>query len=176
MSSQEVLACFRQLAADQQNDLSGRLRSLPVKQRRDVLAEWHVRCVARAVRDAAAYLFGLIRKALQGTFRLWAARKDTGQPTSKVRETPREIPKPTPLSGTPMAESTDKTASREVAAACLQRMKAMLQGTANTAHPVRATKLPEHKPLVRAMAQAISPASQPHLLATFLTPAIETCR
>jgi hypothetical protein len=55
------------------------LQALPVEQRRDVLAEWSVRCAMGTVRNAAAYLFGLIRKALKGTFRLWAARKDKGQ-------------------------------------------------------------------------------------------------
>ncbi|MDR3220477.1 MAG: hypothetical protein LBU46_00485 [Candidatus Accumulibacter sp.] len=44
-------------------------------------------------RDAAAYLFGLIRKALQGTFRLWAARKNMQErPASRVQEAPRETP------------------------------------------------------------------------------------
>ncbi|MDR2259466.1 MAG: hypothetical protein LBE06_00725 [Azoarcus sp.] len=178
MSDQEAMARFRRLAADQQDDLSDRLRALPVEQRRDVLAEWHVRCAAGAVRDAAAYLFGLIRKALQGTFRLWAAHKNTGRerPASKVRETPRETPKSMPSSGTSVAKPADKPASREVAAVYLQRMKAMLQGTANAAHPIRATKPPEHRPLVRAVAQAISQASQPRPLAAFLTPAMETAR
>jgi hypothetical protein len=63
------------LDADQQDYLSSRLQALPVEQRQDVLAEWSVRCAAGTVRDAAAYLFGLIRKALDGAFRLWAARK-----------------------------------------------------------------------------------------------------
>ena len=75
-SDADLLARFRLLAADQQDYLSGRLRALPVEQRRDVLAEWSIRCAAGTVRDAAAYLFGLIRKALQGTFRLWAAREN----------------------------------------------------------------------------------------------------
>jgi hypothetical protein len=51
------------LDADQQDYLSSRLQALPVEQRQDVLAEWSVRCAAGTVRDAAAYLFGLIRKA-----------------------------------------------------------------------------------------------------------------
>jgi hypothetical protein len=53
----------------------GSLQALPVEQRQNVLAEWRVRCAAGTVRDAAACLFGLIRKVLNGAFRLWAARK-----------------------------------------------------------------------------------------------------
>jgi hypothetical protein len=44
MPGLDASARFRQLALDQQDDLSCRLRALPVEQRRDVLAEWHVRC------------------------------------------------------------------------------------------------------------------------------------
>jgi hypothetical protein len=175
---QKALARFRRLAADQQNYLSGRLRELPAEQRRDVLAEWSVRCAAGAVRDAAAYLFGLIRKALQGTFRLWAARKYTGQerPAPKVQEAPREIPRPTPTSGITPTEPADKPASREVAAACIQRMKAILQGTANAAQPVRTTKPPERRLLVRAVAQAMPSTGPVRPLSAFLMPVMETGR
>jgi hypothetical protein len=90
-----ALARFRRLAADQQDTLSGRLRALPVEQRQDVLTEWSIRCAAGTVRDAAAYLFGLIRKALQGTFRLWAAHKNRQErPASGIQEAPRETPTP----------------------------------------------------------------------------------
>jgi hypothetical protein len=178
---EEALARFRRLAADQQDFLSGRLRALPVEQRRDVLAEWSIRCAAGTVRDAAAYLFGLIRKALQGTFRLWAARKDRQErPASGIQEMPRETPKPASPSGTPVAEPVDKPASREVASAYLQHMKALLQGSANTAPAIHVTKPPERRhpqaPLVRAMAQTVSPADPLRPLAAFLTPIVETGR
>ncbi|MDR3299794.1 MAG: hypothetical protein LBU43_07290 [Candidatus Accumulibacter sp.] len=123
---QDALARFRQLAADQQDYLSGRLRALPPEQRRDVLAEWNVRCAAGAVRDAAAYLFGLIRKALQGTFRLWAARKNSqARPAPKVQET---LQGTKPPSTSPVMALTGQPVSREVALAHLQRIKAVLQG------------------------------------------------
>jgi hypothetical protein len=181
MPKEEALARFRQLAADQQDYLSGRLRALPEEQRRDVLAEWSIRCAAGTVRDAAAYLFGLIRKALQGTFRLWAARKDKQErPASRIREAPRETPQPASPSGTFAAEPADKPASREVASVYLQHMKALLQGSANTAPVIHATKPPERwhpqAPLVRAMAQAVSPRDSLRPLAAFLTPVMETGR
>jgi hypothetical protein len=178
---QEALARFRRLAADQQDDLSGRLRTLPVEQRRDVLAEWSVRCAAGAVRDAAAYLFGLIRKALKGTFRLWAARKNPRQeqPAPRIQEAPREPPKPPSTAEPPVPGSADPPASREVASAHLQRMKALLQGAASTT-PDHARKLSERRhpqaPLARALAQAVSPADQPRPLAAFLTPIMASVR
>jgi hypothetical protein len=177
-----ALARFRRLAGDQQDYLSGRLRALPEEQRRDVLAEWSVRCAAGTVRDAAAYLFGLIRKALQGTFRLWAARKNTEpeRPASKVREAPREKPQSSSTSEMPVAEPADKPVSREVASAYLQHMKALLQGMANTAPTIHTMKPPEGRhpqaPLVRALARAVSPASQLRPLAVFLAPVMETGR
>jgi hypothetical protein len=178
---EEALARFRQLAADQQDYLSGRLRALPVEQRRDVLAEWSIRCAAGTVRDAAAYLFGLIRKALQGTFRLWAARKDRQErPASRIQEVPRETPKPASPSETPMSEPADKPASREVASAYLQHMKALLQGSVNTAPTIHTMKPTERRhppaPLVRVLARAMSPADPLRPLAAFLTPVMGTGR
>jgi hypothetical protein len=177
---EEALVRFRRLAADQQDYLSGHLRALPVEQRRDVLTEWSIRCAAGTVRDAAAYLFGLIRKALQGTFRLWAARKNVQErPASRIQEVPWETPKPASPSGTPAAEPADKPASREVASAYLQHMKVLLQGTASTI-PIHATKPSERRhppaPLVRVLAQAIPAAGPLRPLAAFLTPIVETGR
>jgi hypothetical protein len=177
-----ALARFRQLAADQQDYLSGRLQALPMEQRQDVLAEWSIRCAAGTVRDTAAYLFGLIRKALQGTFRLWAARKDRQErPASGIQEVPRETSKPASPSGAPVADPADPPASREVASAYLQHMKALLQGSANTAPVIHATKLPERRkhpqaPLVRVLAQVVPPAGPLRPLAAFLTPVMETGR
>jgi hypothetical protein len=181
MPKEEALARFRQLAADQQDYLSGRLRALPEEQRRDVLAEWSIRCAAGTVRDAAAYLFGLIRKALAGTFRLWAARKNVQErPASRIQEVPQETPKPASPSRTPAAEPADQPASREVASAYLQHMKALLQGSANTAPTIHTMKPTERRypqaPLVRAMAQAVSPADPLRPLAAFLKPIVETGR
>jgi hypothetical protein len=190
-SGVDPLAHFKQLLdADQQTRLSDRLQTLPVEQRRDVLAEWSVRCAAGKVRDAAAYLFGLIKKALEGTFHLWAARKSTVKPpaperpvsiqtASNVQEVPKETSKPSMASGTASTEPADQPASRKVASAYLQQMKALLQNMASTTPVIRVTKPPdEHKhpqtPLVRTLAQAMPPAGQPRPLAAFLTPILET--
>jgi hypothetical protein len=133
------------------------------------------------VRDAAAYLFGLIRKALQGTFRLWAARKNRQErPASRIQEVPREKPQPSSTSEAPMVEPTNQPASREVASAYLQHMKALLQGSANTAPVIHATKPPERRhppaPLVRVLTQAMPAAGSLRPLAAFLAPVMETGR
>ena len=162
---------FRQLAADQQDYLSCRLRALPPEQRQDVLAEWNVRCAAGMVRDAAAYLFGLIRKALQGTFRLWAARKNPVQArlAAKIQEAPKFQSAFRPSTTDPV----DQPASREVALAHLQRIKAVLQGKVSVTH-VKEPPMRTHSPslIVRAMAQATSATGQPRPLADFLAPVL----
>jgi len=52
-----------------------RLRGLALEQRQAVLAEWDARCASGGVHNAIAYLYGLIKKAVNGMFKLWAARK-----------------------------------------------------------------------------------------------------
>jgi hypothetical protein len=65
-----------------------------------------------------------------------------------------------------------------VALACLQHVKALLQGAANTAPVIHATKPPERRhspaPLVRVLAQAVPPADLLRPLAAFQTPIMET--
>ena len=70
-------ARFRQLPQDQQRVLTKRLRGLPPEQRLAVLVEREVRCESGGVCNAIAYLYGLIKKAVEGVFKLWAARKST---------------------------------------------------------------------------------------------------
>ena len=40
-----------------------------------MLAEWDVRCELGGVHNAIAYLYGLIKKVVEGVFKLWVARK-----------------------------------------------------------------------------------------------------
>jgi len=68
-------ARFAQLLPAQQRDVISRLQRIKPAERQAVLNEWDVRCALGYVRDAAAYLFGIIKKALTGMFQLWAARK-----------------------------------------------------------------------------------------------------
>ena len=75
-------ARFRQLPQEQQRLLTTRLRGLPPEQRQAVLAEWDARCESGGVHNAIAYLYGLIKKAVEGVFKLWAAREPAPQQTT----------------------------------------------------------------------------------------------
>jgi hypothetical protein len=119
-------ARFHGLPPDQQRYLTTRLGALRPEQRQAVLDEWNVRCGAGYVRNAIAYLYGLIRKALEGTFRLWAARKLTPDPasTKAADEAPRlhrNSPRPQPTL------PTGRPASREVARKHIEHIRNFLK-------------------------------------------------
>lgn len=60
---------FRLLAKDQQQDALVQLSALRLSTQQLLLNEWQVRCLSQHIRNPAAYLFGMIRKAQLGTFR-----------------------------------------------------------------------------------------------------------
>ena len=126
VSGPDVPARFRQLPQDQQRILTARLRGLPPEQHLAVLAEWDVRCESGGVHNAIAYLYGLIKKAVEGVFKLWAARKSTPQQTSMQAINNSQHgspPAPSPLSSSQAA----KPASREVAQRHLDQIRRMLK-------------------------------------------------
>jgi hypothetical protein len=101
---------FLQLTDSQRRYLMGRLQTLRTEQRRDVLDEWDVRCAAGQVKSAFAYLCGLIQKALEGTFLLWAARKlMPNQATANVssKATPSSVEMKAAPAGTGKASSPE---------------------------------------------------------------------
>lgn len=125
-SGPDVPARFRQLPQNQQRVLTTRLRGLPPEQRLAVLAEWDVRCESGGVHNAIAYLYGLIKKAVEGVFKLWAARKSTPQQTpmqaisnSEHDASPAPFPSP--------SRQAAKPASREVAQRHLEQIRRMLK-------------------------------------------------
>ncbi|AMN45525.1 hypothetical protein ACG33_00090 [Steroidobacter denitrificans] len=119
-------ARFHQLPPDQQRYLTARLGALPPQQRQAVLDEWNVRCGAGYVRNTIAYLYGLIKKALEGTFRLWAARKLV--PNSASVKAPVETPRlrQHPPHSRP-AFLTDRPVSREVAQKHIEQIRNVLK-------------------------------------------------
>lgn len=126
VSGPDVPARFRKLPQDQQRVLAARLRGLPLKQRLAVLAEWDVRCESGGVHNAIAYLYGLIKKAVEGVFKLWAARKSTPQqtPMQAINNSPHDSPPaPSPSS----SRQASKPASREVAQRHLEQIRRMLK-------------------------------------------------
>ena len=126
VSSSDVPARFRQLPQDQQRILAARLRDLPPEQRQAVLAEWDARCESGGVHNAIAYLYGLIKKAVEGVFKLWAARKPASQqtPVRAISNSQHDAPPaPSPSSSSQGA----KPASREVAQRHLDQIRRMLK-------------------------------------------------
>lgn len=126
VSGPDVPARFRQLPQDQQRILTTRLRGLPPEQRLAVLAEWDVRCESGGVHNAIAYLYGLIKKAVEGVFKLWAARQSTPQqtPMQAINNSQHgSPPAPSPSSSSQAA----KPASREVAQRHLDQIRRMLK-------------------------------------------------
>ena len=61
---------FRLLAKDQQQDALVQLSALPLSTQQLLLDEWQARCLSQDIRNPAGYLFGMIRKAQLGTFRV----------------------------------------------------------------------------------------------------------
>lgn len=117
---------FRQLPQDQQRILTARLRGLPPEQRLAVLAEWDVRCESGGVHNAIAYLYGLIKKAVEGVFKLWAARKSTPQQTPMQAINSSQHGSPSAPSLSPSRQAA-KPASREVAQRHLEQIRRMLK-------------------------------------------------
>lgn len=60
---------FRLLAPDQKWDVKKQMLPLPLQIQQDLLDEWQARCIHHEIRNPAAYLFGMIKKARMGEFR-----------------------------------------------------------------------------------------------------------
>lgn len=63
------------------------LRQVEADLQQLVLDEWDLRCETSRVRNPAAYLFGLIQRALRGEFRAWASRPAEKPPESGLGNT-----------------------------------------------------------------------------------------
>lgn len=117
VSALALPARFTSLRLDQQRDALRRLQRLDGSQRQSVLDEWAARCGLGQVLKPAAYLFGLIQRALSGEFTLWAGRKPD-RPAATVQATATSaaasVPPPTPV-------------SREVAQQHLAQLRALVQ-------------------------------------------------
>ncbi|WP_409314786.1 STY4528 family pathogenicity island replication protein [Pseudomonas putida] len=77
------------------------MRQLEPEQQQAVINEAAVRCARGEIRKPVAYLMGLIKRACQGEFTLWAARTETAESATEPsrpakpasEESPRERPK-----------------------------------------------------------------------------------
>jgi hypothetical protein len=75
---------FRALRQEQQSGALVALQQVDHVLRQTVLDEWAARCHAGTIRNPAAYLFGVIQKAIKGEFHAWAAQP-TGARAGKAR-------------------------------------------------------------------------------------------
>ncbi|SAH82561.1 Uncharacterised protein [Bordetella ansorpii] len=121
---------FRQLPQDQQQILIARLRGLALEQRQAVLAEWDARCASGGVHNAIAYLYGLIKKAVNGMFKLWAARKPAPQQGAAKVGCGLQVSPPA-ASAFPDVPAV-KPASREVVEQSLAQIRQILQTPAKS--------------------------------------------
>ena len=106
--------CFLALKEEQQTGALIALRKVEEDQQQAVLDEWAARCRGSAVRHPAAYLFGIIQKAMRGEFRAWA-----GQPES-APVPPQPLPRPPP-------PPPHQPANRETVQAHLARLRSILR-------------------------------------------------
>ncbi|XKM13296.1 hypothetical protein RCS94_09760 [Orbaceae bacterium ac157xtp] len=68
---------FRLLEEDQQQDALLQLSHLPFTTQQVLLNEWQARCLSQHIRKPAAYLFGMLKKALKGEYRATLITTDT---------------------------------------------------------------------------------------------------
>ncbi|MFA7892163.1 STY4528 family pathogenicity island replication protein [Pseudomonas putida] len=101
------------------------MRQLEPEQQQAVINEAAVRCARGEIRKPVAYLMGLIKRACQGEFTLWAARAETSAPKSP----PSPTASPTPTE--PPAERTKRSGQRTaspLALSCLEELKQRCRG------------------------------------------------
>ncbi|EKT4458080.1 STY4528 family pathogenicity island replication protein [Pseudomonas putida] len=102
------------------------MRQLEPEQQQAVINEAAVRCARGEIRKPVAYLMGLIKRACQGEFTLWAARADeataTTAPSRTTKASPAEPPSERPK------RSGQRTAS-PLALSCLEELKQRCRGS-----------------------------------------------
>ncbi|KFF32948.1 hypothetical protein G039_0327205 [Pseudomonas aeruginosa VRFPA01] len=95
--------------------------ALPGEHRQAVLDELEARVRLGAVRNAVAYLFGLVRRVLAGEFRLWAAKKP-----ANPSPTTAHAHKAAPTAPSAPPQPVSKPAAPEVAQAHLAQARRLL--------------------------------------------------
>ncbi|AZL69408.1 MULTISPECIES: STY4528 family pathogenicity island replication protein [Pseudomonas] len=102
------------------------MRQLEPEQQQAVINEAAVRCARGEIRKPVAYLMGLIKRACQGEFTLWAARADATTPAAAPSRASRPESVSTPASERPR-RSDPRTAS-PLALSCLEELKQRCRG------------------------------------------------
>lgn len=121
--------CLRNAKPDQQKDVLIALRRLPPQHRQEVLDELQARSQSGTVRNAVAYLFGLIKRVLSGEFRLWAGRKQTQPADHQQQAAPSTVE--SVQSTQPRHAPVSQPASRETALAYIAHIRKTLNMPVN---------------------------------------------
>lgn len=113
------------LTPNERRMASQAMRQLEPEQQQAVINEAAVRCARGEIRKPVAYLMGLIKRACQGEFTLWAARTEKKQLTPPAlhpaKPAPAELPSERPK------RSGQRTAS-PLALSCLEDLKQRCRG------------------------------------------------
>lgn len=102
------------------------MRQLEPEQQQAVINEAAVRCARGEIRKPVAYLMGLIKRACQGEFTVWAARAEA----TKLATAPSRVQKPKPVSES-VSERPRRNGQRmasPLALACLEELKQRCRG------------------------------------------------
>jgi hypothetical protein len=83
---------FTSLSPAQQAGARVALQQVPDELRQAVLDEWAARCQEAHIRNPAGYLFGILQKAMQGQFTVWAAKEQAPE-SSRSRPNPKQTQK-----------------------------------------------------------------------------------
>ncbi|MEJ5861864.1 STY4528 family pathogenicity island replication protein [Pseudomonas farsensis] len=102
------------------------MRQLEPEQQQAVINEAAVRCARGEIRKPVAYLMGLIKRACQGEFTLWAARADATTPADAPARASRPESVSTPASERP--RRNDQRTASPLALACLEELKQRCRG------------------------------------------------
>ena len=102
------------------------MRQLEPEQQQAVINEAAVRCARGEIRKPVAYLMGLIKRACQGEFTLWAARAETSTSAPTPSRAAKSEPMPQPPSE-PSRRGGQRTAS-PLALSCLEELKQRCRG------------------------------------------------
>lgn len=103
------------------------LRQLEPEQRQAVISEAVVRCARGDIRKPVAYLMGLVKRACQGEFTLWAGRTESPSPVRAAQ--PASLPF---QAVSDRARRAKDRAASPLAQACLQELKRRCHVTTGT--------------------------------------------
>ncbi len=101
------------------------MRQLEPEQQQAVINEAAVRCARGEIRKPVAYLMGLIKRACQGEFTLWAARTEDEKSSTHPSRTAK------PASEDPPRERSKRSGQRTaspLALSCLEELKQRCRG------------------------------------------------